>query len=125
MTSQEKTQKRIEIFGEEYPEHVFVDIDSADNQVLADICCYAQKGYDILTIEDVLNYIKDMKPEVYKAFAKCWVIARDAVAHGRLWLPDNPLAMLMKREDISVYERTAMYGFLLSTLELDFEEEEK
>lgn len=123
MTDFEKREKRIEIFGEDYPEHVSVDINSPDNETLEDICGYAHKGYDTITIQDVLDYIKETKPIVYKDFARCWVIARDSIKHDRLWLPDNPIASLMKREDISVYEKTAMYAFLLSTLELDYEEE--
>lgn len=125
MTDFEKREKRIEIFGEDYPEHVSVDINSPDNETLEDICGYAHKGYDTITIQDVLDYIKETKPMVYKDFAKCWAIARDSIKHGRFWTPNNELRKLMERDDISIYERMAMYGLLISALGLDYEEEKE
>ena len=124
MTKEEIKKKRVEIFGKDYEENVdprFHDV--ADDQDLADIQAYAHKGYALITVEDVINYIKDRKPKVFDKFMRCWGIAQDSHRHGRLWTPDNPLAMLMKRDDISVYERAAMYGVLVSALMLDYEEE--
>lgn len=126
MTDYEKKQKRIEIFGKDYDEKIdprFYDI--TEDQSLADIQAFAHKGYAFITVEDVINYIKDRKRKVFFEFMRCWAIAHDSVERGRLWLPDNPLATLMKRDDISVYERAAMYGVLVSVLGLDYEEEKK
>lgn len=126
MTKEEIKKKRVEIFGKDYDEQVdprFHDV--ADDQDLADIQAFAHKWYMFITVEDVINYIKDRKRKVFDEFMKCWAIARDSVKKGRLWTPDNPLAMLMKRDDISVYERTAMYGILVSALMLDYEKEEE
>ena len=126
MTKEEIKKKLVEIFGKDYEEKVdprFHDV--ADDQDLADIQAYVHKGYALITLEDVINYIKDRKPKVFDKFMRCWAIAQDSHRHGRLWTPDNPLAMLMKRDDISVYERAAMYGVLVSALMLDYEEEKK
>lgn len=126
MTKEEIKKKRIEIFGKDYEEKVDLRFhDVADDQELANIKAYARKGYMFITVEDVINYIKDRKSKVFDEFMKCWAIAQDSHKHGRLWLPDNSLARLMNRDDISVYERTAMYGILVSVLGLEYEEEEK
>lgn len=126
MTKEEIKKKRIEIFGKDYDEHVdpkFHDV--ADDPDLADIQAYAHKGRAVITVEDVINYIKDRKRKVFNEFMRCWAIAQDSHKHGRLWTPDNPLASLMKRDDISVYERAAMYGVLVSVLMLDYDKEEE
>ncbi|MBO7450746.1 MAG: hypothetical protein J6U54_10285 [Clostridiales bacterium] len=126
MTKEEIKKKRIEIFGKDYEEKVDLRFhDVADDQNLADIQAYARKGYMLITVEDVINYIKDRKRKVFNEFMRCLSITQDSHKHGRLWTPDNPLAMLMKRDDISVYERAAMYGVLVSALMLDYEEDEK
>ena len=126
MTKEEIKKKRIEVFGKDYEEHVDPRIhDVADDQDLADIQAFAHKGYAFITVEDVINYIKDRKSNVFDEFMRCWAIAQDSHKHGRLWLPDNALARLMNRDDISVYERTAMYGVLVSALGLDYEEEKE
>lgn len=125
MTREEIKKKRIEIFGKDYEEKVDTRFhDVVDDQDLADIQAYAHKGWAMITVEDVINYIKDRKPKVFDKFMRCWAIAQDSHKHGRLWLPDNTLATLMKRDDISIYERTAMYGVLVSTLGLDYDKEE-
>ena len=126
MTNSEIKKKRIEIFGKDYDEKIdtrYHDVD--DDQDLADIQAFAHKGYMFITVEDVINYIKDRKRKVFDDFMRCWAIAQDSHKHGRLWLPDNPLATLMKRTDISVYERAAMYGVLVSTLGLDYSKNTK
>lgn len=127
MTNFEKREKRIEIFGKDYNEHVEYDPgndnDLADDPDLADICAYAHKGYSLITVEDVLNYIKDRKIHVWGDFARCRNIAIDSLKHGRFWTPNNELRKLMERDDISRYERAAMYRLLISALELDYEEE--
>lgn len=126
MTKEEIKKKRIEIFGKDYEEKVdpkFHDVD--DDHDLVNIQAYAHKGYMLITVEDVINYIKDRKRKVFDEFMRCWAISRDSLKHGRLWLPDNPLATLMKRDDISIYERTAMYGVLVSALMLDYDKEEE
>ena len=125
MTNSEIKQKRIEIFGKDYEEKInprFHDVD--DDQDLADLQAYAHKGYTFITVQDVIDYIKDRKRKVFDEFMKCWAIAQDSHKHGRLWTPDNPLATLMKRKDISIYERAAMYSVLVSALMLDYEEED-
>ena len=126
MTNYEKKQKRIEIFGKDYDEKIDTRFHDIDNDPeIVNICDFARKGYDLITVQDVINYIKDRKRKVFDDFIRCCVIARDSVERGRLWLPDNPLATLMKRDDISIFERTAMYGVLVSALMLDYEEENK
>ena len=121
MSEFEKREKRIEIFGKDYNEHVEYDPnnDLTDDQDLADICAYDHKGYLLITVEDILNYIRDRKKHVWSDFARCWNIARDSRKHGRFWTPNNELRKLMERDDISTYERAVMYGLLISAFGLD------
>lgn len=125
MTDFKKREKRVEIFGKDYNEHVEYDSDNdlADDQELADICAYAHKGYLLITTEDVLDYIKDRKIHLWSDFTRCFNIAVDSLKHGRFWTSNNKLRKLMERDDISKYERAAMYRFLISVLKLDYEKE--
>ena len=120
MTNEERREKLSEIFGQhaEFFEDWFcpaTDFEEADEAVAKRI----GKPLAKVTVENVLDYIREHRPEVWPDFLKCVDIAVDACKHGRLWTSYNPLRSLMDRKDLCLLESFAMYYALCIALGLE------